>query len=135
MKINSILIENLNEGIYLIEIISDQNNCIEPIQEVLDVNYDDVNCLWIPTIFSPNNDGVNDTFEIYGMEYYPNATVEIYNRWGQLVYESKNQIYIPWDGKTSMDNDINSEIATYYYIIELNTGQKTYNGSIGFLKR
>ena len=127
---NSILIENLNEGIYLIEIISDQNNCIEPIQEVLDVNYDDVNCLWIPTIFSPNNDGVNDTFEIYGMEYYPNATVEIYNRWGQLVYESKNQIYIPWDGKTSMDNDINSEIATYYYIIELNTGQKTYNGSI-----
>ena len=64
------------------------------------------------------------------MEYYPNATVEIYNRWGQLVYESKNQIYIPWDGKTSMDNDINSEIATYYYIIELNTGQKTYNGSI-----
>ena len=29
-----------------------------------------------------------------------------------------------------MDNDINSEIATYYYIIELNTGQKTYNGSI-----
>ena len=81
---NSILIENLNEGIYLIEIISDQkNNCIEPIQEVLDVNYDDVNCSWIlQPFFSPNNDGVNDTFEIYGMEYYPNATVEIYNRWG-----------------------------------------------------
>ena len=45
---------------------------------------------------------------------------------------NQNQIYIPWDGKTSMDNYINSEIATYYYIIELNTGQKTYNGSITF---
>ena len=38
--------------------------------------------------------------------------------------------YIFLNGKTSMDNDIDSEIAIYYYIIELNTGQKTYNGSI-----
>ncbi len=65
------------------------------------------------------------------MEYYPNATVQIYNRWGQLVYESKNQLYTPWDGNCNI-NDMNfeNEIATYYYVIELNTGQKTYNGSI-----
>ena len=128
---NSILIENLTTGTYVIEILSDQNDCLDPIQEYLNVNYDDENCLWIPTVFSPNSDGINDTFEIYGMEYYPNAIVEIYNRWGQLIYESKNQLYIPWDGNSTIkDSSLENEIATYYYVIELNTGQKTYNGSI-----
>ena len=37
----------------------------------MNVSYDDENCLWIPEYFYPNSDGVNDTFEIYGMEYYP----------------------------------------------------------------
>ena len=76
---------------YSINIISDQNNCIDPQELNLDVGYDDENCLWIPTLFTPNMDGVNDTFEIYGMEYYPNAVVDIYNRWGIKIYESNNE--------------------------------------------
>ena len=93
----------------------------------MNVGFDDENCLWIPSIFSPNSDGVNDTFEIYGMEYYPNAAVYVYDRWGVKIYESKNQLYVPWNGSS---NGTENEIGTYYYVIELNTGQKTYSGSI-----
>ena len=124
---NSIVIQNLEVGLYSINIISDQNNCISPQIINMNVSYDDENCLWIPSIFSPNSDGVNDTFEIYGMEYYPNASVYVYDRWGVKIYESKNQLYIPWNGSS---NGVIHEIGTYYYVIELNTGQKTYSGSI-----
>jgi len=124
---NSIVIQNLEVGLYSINIISDQNNCINPQLINMNVGFDDENCLWIPSVFSPNSDGVNDTFEIYGMEYYQNATVYIYDRWGVKIYESKNQLYIPWNG--SSNGSVN-EIGTYYYVIELNTGQKTYSGSI-----
>ena len=124
---NSILIQNLEVGLYSINIISDQNNCISPQFINMNVGYDDENCLWIPSIFSPNSDGVNDTFEIYGMEYYPDASVYIYNRWGVKIYESKNQLYVPWNGSS---NGTSNEIGTYYYVVELNTGQKTYSGSI-----
>ena len=61
------------------------------------------------------------------MEYYPDASVFIYDRWGVKKYESKNQLYVPWSG---MSNGNLNEIGTYYYVIELNTGQKTYSGSI-----
>ena len=124
---SSIVIQDLEIGLYSINIISDQNSCIEPQFVNMNVSYDDENCLWIPSIFSPNSDGVNDTFEIYGMEYYPNASVFIYDRWGVKKYESKNQLYVPWNGTT---NGNLNEIGTYYYVIELNTGQKTYSGSI-----
>ena len=70
---------------------------------------------------------VNDTFDIYGIEYYPNASVFIYDRWGVKKFESKNNIYVPWDGYT---DGVENEIGTYYYVIELNTGQKNYSGSI-----
>ena len=98
---SSIVIQDLEIGLYSINIISDQNNCIEPQFVNMNVSYDDENCLWIPSIFSPNSDGVNDTFEIYGMEYYPDASVFIYDRWGVKKYESKNQLYVPWNGMSN----------------------------------
>ena len=42
-------------------------------------------------------------------------------------FESKNNTYVPWDGLT---DGVENEIGTYYYVIELNTGQKKYSGSI-----
>jgi len=124
---NSIVIENLEAGFYSINILSDQNNCISPQIIDLEVGFDEENCLFIPTIFTPNSDGLNDTFDIYGIEYYPEASVFIYDRWGVKKFESKNNTYVPWDGLT---DGVENEIGTYYYVIELNTGQKKYSGSI-----
>ena len=64
--------------------------------------------------FSPNGDGTNDVWEIAVLNDFPNASVKIFNRWGQMLYESEP--YIPWDGTV---NGEPVSIGTYYYIIDL----------------
>jgi len=53
--------------------------------------------LYIPNAFSPNNDGVNDKWEILGINQFSNNEVYIYNRWGELIFYS-NGYNTAWDG-------------------------------------
>jgi gliding motility-associated-like protein len=53
--------------------------------------------LYIPNSFSPNGDGTNDVFYIYG-SYIKLVDLKIFNRWGEKVFESLDQ-YIGWDGR------------------------------------
>jgi gliding motility-associated-like protein len=69
-----------------------------------------------PNGFSPNGDGLNDTWIIDLIDMFPNCTVEIYNRWGQLLFLS-NGYLVPWDGTY---NNQPVPVGTYYYIINLN---------------
>lgn len=62
--------------------------------------------------FTPNKDGVNDTWEIPCLTLYDNE-VEVYNRWGQLVYKTTNYDGT-WDGT---NNGQNVTDGTYYYVI------------------
>jgi gliding motility-associated-like protein len=82
------------------------------------------NCIpTMPNAFSPNNDGTNDVYSIEGLNnVYPDFNLGIYNRWGKLIYEAKNNDPF-WDG--SIDGVISSdpEAATYFYILELNDGE------------
>src|SRR5690554_4332859 len=72
--------------------------------------------------FSPNDDGVNDTWEIENIEsgQYDNNRVEIYNRWGQMVWDGKryDNINVVWKGTTSSGAKLPS--ATYFYIATIN---------------
>ena len=70
----------------------------------------------IPTGFTPNGDGKNDTWEIPGMADYPGADVVIHDRWGQVVFRS-NGYRDPWDGT---NNGRALAVGTYYYHIQLN---------------
>ncbi|PJJ08004.1 gliding motility-associated-like protein [Flavobacterium sp. 1] len=78
--------------------------------------------LTIPDGFSPNGDGVNDTFKILDIEYlFPNFSLEIFNRYGNIMF--KGNINKPdWDGKNSNTSFINGDAATgvYFYIINYN---------------
>ena len=91
----------------------------------------------IPNAFSPNNDGINDYFEILGIEFYENNSISIINRWGNKVYETKgygiSSTPVFWDGKSNTGFRIGNEelpTGTYYYILDLGDGQKPISGSI-----
>lgn len=77
---------------------------------------------FIPDGFSPNGDGVNETFQIIDIEFlFPNYTLEIFNRYGNILF--KGDINKPaWDGKNSNTNFINGDTPTgvYFYVIHYN---------------
>lgn len=69
----------------------------------------------IPNTFTPNGDGVNDNWELDGLVAYPQAEVQVFNRYGQQVYYSRGYS-VPWDG-TYKGSPLPA--GTYYYIINL----------------
>ena len=73
---------------------------------------------------SPNGDGLNDTFDIQYLEdEYPNYEIEIYNRWGNMVYKG-NASTPNWDGtptESSLGDDV-LPVGVYFYVIEFNDG-------------
>ena len=84
----------------------------------------------IPQGFSPNGDGVNDQFVIKGIQYFPKNTFKVFNRWGNLVYEKEGYLN-EWDGTSQHHFSLSKEplpAGTYFYILELNDGNKTYKG-------
>ncbi|PWA07861.1 gliding motility-associated C-terminal domain-containing protein [Flavobacterium laiguense] len=76
----------------------------------------------IPDGFSPNGDGVNETFQIIDIEFlFPNYSLEIFNRYGNVLF--KGDINKPaWDGKNSNANFNNGDSPTgvYFYVIHYN---------------
>ncbi len=88
--------------------------------------------LVFPTIITPNGDGKNDLFIIQNLEkLYPECHVIIFNRWGNVVYESTGYSR-PWDG-TYNGEDL--PMGTYFYKIELNDEKNTvFNGDISIIR-
>ena len=84
----------------------------------------------IPNIFSPNGDGVHDKWEINFLESYPGCTVEIYNRYGQLIFHSVGYSQ-PWDGTI---NGKQAPVGTYYYIIDPKNGRKKVAGYVDIIR-
>ncbi len=77
---------------------------------------------WIPEGFSPNNDGINDFFEISGLlDIYPNHEILIYTRKGNLIFIGNNQTGF-WNGKanTGLLYEGSMPTGVYYYVLNLN---------------
>ncbi|MRX69318.1 gliding motility-associated C-terminal domain-containing protein [Flavobacterium resistens] len=74
---------------------------------------------------SPNGDGMNDYFKIDGIKNYQNNTVEIYNRWGVKVFETKaydttgNTFQGYSEGRVTINKDKKLPVGTYFYIINV----------------
>ena len=86
--------------------------------------------IFIPEGFSPNGDGVNDYFIIQGAERYM-IDLKVFNRWGNLVYSSK-QYLNDWGGLSNAGVLISNQlpVGTYFYIVKFNNGEKE---KIGYL--
>jgi gliding motility-associated-like protein len=88
---------------------------------------DTLDCLakiQMPTAFSPNFDGFNDFLIIKGLEEYPDNQLEVYNRWGQLVY-SKDSYLNDWYGLDAEGYPLPD--ATYFIIVKVRFINKVYN--------
>ncbi len=84
----------------------------------------------IPNTFTPNNDGVNDTWVIRYLESYPSSSIKIFNRFGQEVFK-EDKYSGPWDGK---GGGIDLPQGMYYYIVTANGGQLKYSGSVMIIR-
>jgi gliding motility-associated-like protein len=110
--------------------IETEYNCFDTISKsvVID-NYN----LWIPDTFTPNDDGVNDSFKPYGVgikEY----KIQIFSRWGELIFFSED-INSGWDGMSKNNNKSMKGIFTYYIeIVNVYNEFFKYDGTIKLIR-
>jgi len=93
--------------------ITDENGCTD-LSNVAVVNVVPITELFVPNSFTPNGDGYNELFKIYG-NYIVSFNLKIFDRWGEELFES-NSIEKFWDGTF---NNKKVQLGTYYYSIEV----------------
>lgn len=89
--------------------------------------------VYIPNAFSPNGDGNNDVFMVYG-ENILNVMLTVYNRWGEKIFDSQNERFAGWDGtyKSVLQNP---GVFTYVAdITYLNSKKTQHKGTVTLLK-
>ncbi|KAA5824564.1 tandem-95 repeat protein, partial [Algibacter amylolyticus] len=93
----------------------------------------ELDCLTVFNEFSPNGDGEGDTLVIKCIDNYPDNKLEVYNRWGNIVYEKKGYSSSDaWDGTSGGRATVNSSeqlpVGTYYYVLDKGDGSKPLAG-------
>ena len=86
--------------------------------------------LFVPNVFTPNGDGINDKWEIELLDSYTECKVEIFNRYGQIVFHSTGYDK-PWDG-TYQNKPVPA--GTYYYLIDTKVGRQTLSGFVDVVR-
>lgn len=119
----------------VIQYVYDNLGCYDSTLTWITINNvtSEINTL-IPNIISPNGDGYNDVWKLSFIDLlYPDATVEIYNEWGQQLFKSEGYSE-PWDG-TFNGKDVPD--GNYFYIINLNAEveQPIYKGVLLVLRK
>lgn len=112
-------------GIYVIHV--QQEDCTQEGSIVL--RFEPEECvLLIPNIITPNGDGDNDTFDVTSIGRYPKSTCQIYNRWGNLVFED-----LDYNGSWNADG---SPEGVYYYVVGVNknSGMEYYSGDLTIVR-
>ncbi len=88
--------------------------------------------LFVPNAFTPNNDGLNDTWKIEPLEAYPSAVLKVFNRFGQMIFSNdgisgNNGMSRQWDGKYKGKLQLSG---AYPYIIDLKNGSPVIKGIV-----
>ena len=85
----------------------------------------------VPNVFTPNNDQVNDFWNLEQAYLYSDSEIKVWGRFGRKVFESIGYEN-PWDGKTENGNDVPDGV--YYYHIELGNGYDPIQGTVTILR-
>ena len=107
------IFENVAPGIYTVSVRDIKNNC--------GIVNDKISVIGFPKFFTPNNDGINDTWQVYGVTnmFQPNTKILIYNRYGKLLKEV-NPLGIGWDG---LYDGVKLPSDDYWFSIKLQDGR------------
>ncbi|HVW96023.1 MAG TPA: PKD-like domain-containing protein [Mucilaginibacter sp.] len=106
--------------------VTDSRGCVSTDSTMIKVSPKIV----IPNTFTPNNDGINDVWNIQGLVAYTDAVVDIFTRYGQKVYHSIGYDR-PWDG---LFNGKQLPTGVYYYVIDTKLYNQVLSGSITLLR-
>jgi len=125
--------------------IANSDNCDDAVVTITITEGEVSECeLFIPNGFSPNNDGIHDEFKIKCIENYPEASIEIFNRWGNRVFKKEKYGNVDywgkteawWNGQSTNVLNIGGERlppGTYFYILKLNKGSESPRAGSIFL--
>jgi gliding motility-associated-like protein len=78
----------------------------------------------VPSVFTPNDDGTNDLFEIGDGSHL--FDIKVFNQWGIVEYQSNSYVN-SWDGRNNNNNILPPE--TYFYVLTFDSGQ-TKKGTV-----
>lgn len=126
-------------GAYDITLIASYEGvCLDTFRLDDAVNADDCGA-FIPNAFSPNNDGLNDYFTVYGGPFSATKilTLRIYTRWGEMVFEKENfdmDNLSGWDGRIDGQTPIPGVYVYWVEIEQLGGRRKTYKGDVTLVR-
>jgi len=106
--------------------VTDKLGCSSTVQILVEI----APPLVIPNTFTPNNDGINDYWDIVGLTAYERATVDIFTRYGQKIYHSIGYDR-PWDGTL---NNERLPVGVYYYVIDTKVHGLVLSGYITLIR-
>lgn len=124
-----------NGNYYVTLYVNNNLGCMDSVIQFISINTvtTEISTL-IPTVISPNGDGLNDVWKLDFLALlYPNAHVEIFNEWGQQLFTSDGYA-VPWDGTYKGENVPDGN---YFFIIQLNANASPdiYKGVLTVLRK
>ena len=89
--------------------------------------------LYVPSVFTPNSDGINEFFEVKNDEFLTNFNLKIYSRWGTLIFE-QNDTYGSWNGRSF--SGVEQLTGVYFFVLtyESNCDNGTVKGTVQLIR-
>lgn len=109
--------------------VTDNNSCISKDSVLITIDLLEFDGT-ITNLFTPNGDGINDTWHIKDIEKYPESEVFVYNIYGKLIYTKKGYTN-DWQGTY---NGAEVPDGTYYYVLRFEDNDKISKGSLDILR-
>jgi gliding motility-associated-like protein len=107
--------------------VTDENGCTATDSVLVEI----IPGIVFPDGITPNGDGINDVWIIDNISLFDDAVVEVYNRWGQMLFQSPPGYPEPWDGRFKGED---LPVGTYYYVIYSDNFEDPFTGPITIVR-
>jgi trimeric autotransporter adhesin len=102
-----------HSGTYTVTLVVNPNlTCSDSIEMVVNYEASEISDVWIPNAFTPNDDTRNEVFQVYGYVECYYEHMQIFNRWGELIWETDSPSTVFWDGRVN-DNIVPEGVYVY----------------------